>query len=142
MNRAPSFNKWLARTGWALVGILFFLWIGVEDRGLGAVLALSGLIAASTWMSVLVRWTGREGMSARGWLMRAGLAGLLAGALVGPVAALLISLKTSLHTHPVPDFQASDLALVFQGTILRAGAGAAFGIGLGALLLAWGRPEA
>ena len=57
------------------------------------------------------------------------LAGAAAGALVGPMAAVLILLKIGLHAHPVPEFSSADAAAVLARVPIWAAAGGLLGAG-------------
>jgi hypothetical protein len=110
-----------------MLGAAWFVWIGVEDRGLFAVLLLS---AASLSVLILAiqpkirTRLPRSGMARSATILSVGL---VAGLLVTPTAILLMAVKTSLHGHVPPDFNRADLLHVLGSTPAWA---------LGSLLLA------
>jgi len=101
------------RVAWLLTGLFWLAWLGYEDRGLTAVLLLAGCISSAVGLTIWGRWRADGAGRWPGWVRGAGL-GLLAGAGVAPLAALLILVKTSLHAHPIPDFAAADLGRVLS----------------------------
>ncbi len=56
---------------------------------------------------------------------------MLAGALLGPLASLLMLLKVGLHAHAVPDYALVDVLAMLAWTPVGAAVGTLFGIGLG-----------
>lgn len=54
----------------------------------------------------------------------------LAGALVGPLAGLLMLLKVGLHAHVVPDYDLADVLAMLAWTPWAAALGMLFGIGI------------
>lgn len=124
---------WLRRVirlAWGLSGLGCAAWFAYEDRGLTAVVLLAaglclaaGLTGRSRLQRTPMRRLGRRSAGA--------LAGLLAGAAVGPSAALLILIKTGLHAHPQPDFTAADLAAALSVWRAWTGAGLAAGWAIG-----------
>jgi hypothetical protein len=116
----------VVRIAWAIAGVAWFLWVGAEDAGPAGPVAVSALLAAAWGMSVVMGKEGEEeakNVAARRLL----LLGLAAGAAVGPLAALLMLLKVSIHAHPVPDFAPSDLRAAIGRTPLWAGVGLLLG---------------
>lgn len=115
------------RLAWLLAGLFWLAWLGYEDRGLTAVVLLAGCLGAALGLTAWARW----GEVSAGWrpaAVRGALLGALAGASVAPLAALLILVKTSLHTHPVPDFTAADLGRVLEVWPAWTGAGLLAGL--------------
>jgi hypothetical protein len=104
------------RLAWGASGLMWFLWLGVEDRGLAAVLLLASALAATFGLTALARAVGGKSRPRRVWLTASTAAGLLSGLAVAPLAALLILIKTALHQHPVPDFRPEDLVTVLRLT--------------------------
>lgn len=116
---------------WVLAGLAGLAWIGVEDRSLGPVIGLSWLICAAGLQSArLPAETATSGSRIRG-LPGWALAGAIAGALVGPVGAVLALVKVGLHAHPVADFTAQDLGSLLRTAPIWAVAGGLLGAGLG-----------
>jgi len=119
----------LNRLAWILTGLLGVAWIGLEDRGLAAVTLLAWMISISALLTARARRSRREPIprptGLRWWL----LAGAAAGALAGPLEALLILLKVGLHAHPVPDFATADVGAVLARIPIWTAAGALLGAG-------------
>jgi len=117
----------LSRLAWILTGLLGAAWIGFEDRGLAAVTPLAWMISISALLTARARRSRREPIlrpaDLRWWL----LAGAAAGALAGPIEALLILLKVGLHAHPVPDFATADVVAVLGRIPIWTAAGALLG---------------
>ena len=119
----------LSRGAWILTGLLALTWLGLEDRGLRAVTFLSWMTSLSGLLRMRARRGRRQpGMRPTGlrWWLPAGAA---AGALVGPIAVILILLKIGLHAHPVPDFSSADVAAVLAQLPIWTAAGAFLGAG-------------
>jgi hypothetical protein len=104
-------NGTLSRCAWALTGLLALAWLGFEDRGLAAVTLVAWMISLSSLMTARARRSSlaESGPSGMRWWI---LAGAAAGALVGPIVAALILLKTGLHAHPTPDFSTAQIISV------------------------------
>ncbi len=119
----------LSRSAWILTGLLAVAWIGFEDRGLAAVTLLAWMISISSLLTIRARRNRQEPIlppaGLRWWL----LAGAAAGALAGPIEAVLILLKVGLHAHPVPDFSTGDVVEVLARIPIWMAAGAVFGAG-------------
>jgi hypothetical protein len=64
------------------------------------------------------------------------LIGLAAGSAVGPLAALLMLIKTSIHSHPYLDFTPADLSAAIGRTPIWAGVGLLAGAGVALLAAA------
>jgi hypothetical protein len=112
----------MARIAWAVAGAVWFLWLGTEDVGPAAPVAVSAVLAAAWGLSVVLRRGGEEAARTSA-ARRLCLVGLAAGGAVGPLAALLMLIKISIHTHPVPDFTPADLRSAIGRTPLWAGVG-------------------
>ena len=115
------------RVAWFLTGLFWLAWLGIEDRGLTAVVLLAGCLGAASGLSAWQRWRADQAGRWSAWVRGAVLGGL-AGASVAPLAALLILVKTSLHAHPVPDFTAADLGRVLAVWPAWTGAGLLAGL--------------
>ncbi|MGH2627389.1 MAG: hypothetical protein ACRDHY_12145 [Anaerolineales bacterium] len=94
-------RSWDLRLAWAAAGIAGFLWLGIEDQGLAGVFAVAGLLCSAIGLTVLHK-RGRG----PAWAM---LIGLVLGSAVPLAAILLMFLKVSLHSHPVPEFTPDDV---------------------------------
>lgn len=127
------------RLAWFLSGLFWLAWLGYEDRGLTAVVLLAGCLGAALGLTGWARW----GEVQAGWrpaAVRGALLGVVAGASVAPLAALLILVKTSLHAHPVPDFTAADLGRVLSVWPAWTGAGMLAGLAGAGLAAERARP--
>ena len=115
------------RVAWGIVGLIWFLWIGYEDRGPTPILLLSGMIAFSIGLEIRTRWVGNKWSKTRNTFRWITL-GTMSGAIVGPIAVTLALLKTSLHQHAVADFSIDDLLALAERVPIWAVAGSLFGI--------------
>ncbi len=119
----------LSRGAWILTGLVGAVWAGLEDRGLAAVTLLAWMISVSALLTARARRSAREPVlrpaDLRWWLV----AGAAAGALAGPIGAVLILLKVGLHAHPVPDFSTADVVAVLSRIPIWAAAGGLLGAG-------------
>lgn len=121
---------------WIVTGLSLFLWVGVEDRSRGFVLGVALLIALSLALSLWYRIDHAAGAGGSKRLVIAAVLGAGAGFLWPLIAGLLILMKISLHTHPVPDFEVGDLRALLESVPWRAGIGTFIGLGLGVMSLA------
>jgi hypothetical protein len=117
---------WGRRIMWGIVGVLWFLWIGFEDRSLMPVLILAALISLAIGFEWAVRSWGRDWHLV--YLLSSSLKGLTIGGLAPLIAIVLVFLKTSLHQHETPDFSEQDLLLLLQRIPFWASAGFLFGL--------------
>jgi hypothetical protein len=127
----PERRRWTSLIAWAAAGAVWFLWLGSEDVGPRTPVAVSAVLAAAWGLSVALR---REGEEAARRLL---LVGLAAGAAVGPLAALLMLIKVSIHAHPVPEFTPTDLRAAIGRTPLWAGIGLLVGAAAALVQVAW-----
>jgi hypothetical protein len=127
---------WIVRGLWAVAGLAWFVWLGYEDVGLDVVLLLSGWISLAYVITLWQRWSDSAQLDQGQYLVRAGIAGLVGGATVPPLADILMLVKVSLHSHAVPDFTARDLGAVLGRTPVWALAGLAAGLALGLVHMA------
>lgn len=104
----PQFS-WSKKIAWAVAGLVWFFWIGYEDRGLVSVLIVSALIAVPVGIEAYVRWRVKLGTSFQQSALRGAFAGTLSGALVGIIGILIALMKVSLHQHVIPDFSSGDI---------------------------------
>lgn len=104
----PQFS-WSKKIAWAVAGLVWFFWIGYEDRGLVAVLIVSAVIAVPVGIEAYDRLRVKLGVSFRQSALRGALTGTLSGALVGIIAILISLMKVSLHQHVIPDFSIGDI---------------------------------
>jgi hypothetical protein len=127
MKGTGGLDRWL----WVLALPLSLVWLTLEESSRLGVMAL-----ALPWAILTARHAHRR------YIRRPDALGLLAatslgGALVAPLAVVLMSMKIALHVHPLPDFQADDAWAAIQWTPVGALAG--FLLGAGLLLLRAGR---
>jgi hypothetical protein len=118
--------RWVIRLAWGVSGLGCAAWFAYEDRGLTAVVLLAAGLCLASGLSAWARQR-RTSVPRLGRRSSGALAGLLAGAAVGPGAALLILIKTGLHAHPLPDFTAADLGAALSIWPAWTGAGLAAG---------------
>jgi hypothetical protein len=117
----PLWLRYLA----IVLGILFFIWLPIEDMHEGYVLTLAGGISAWLALRFLVSTRGDRDKFTLRWIA----VGLAAGMAVTPVTLLLMILKNGTHTHEVPDFTPYQMARVIELTPYFAGAGLLAGLG-------------
>jgi hypothetical protein len=102
---------WYRRIAWGIAGLLWFFWLGYEDRGLSPVLIVASAIALAIAVEQLFR---RE---ANGHSpIKASIAGAIIGGLVPAISVVLVLLKTSLHQHAIADFSENDIAILLRRT--------------------------
>ncbi len=119
------------RIAWGLAGLLWFFWIAYEDQGLVALSFVAAAIAFAAGLTVLNRWAAGEMLPRRRWLLHSGSVGLVAGAAIGPLTALLMLVKLGLHAHPDPDFGPEQFMMALSRTFYWAGLGTLIGLALG-----------
>jgi hypothetical protein len=103
---------------------LTLVWLTLEEKS-----RLGTMAMALPWAILTARHAHRR------YLRRPDPIGLLAattlgGALLGPLAVVLMSMKIALHAHPLPDFQAADAQAAVQWTPIGAGLGLMLGAGV------------
>lgn len=130
MIRIPDL-RWVVRFAWAFAAPVWFVWLAYEDRDLGTVMGLSAVICIAFALTAVARWRGGRLTDRRRWLLESMGFGLLTGALVAPVAVVLILVKISLHSHGTPDFSSADIGAVVNRTPIWALAGVLSGEALG-----------
>jgi hypothetical protein len=119
---------------WLVTGSAYVIWFGVEDRSLAPIVCLAALTCGAVGLTRFARIKHEpQTPRARGALVRAALTGVICGAGVGPVASLLILIKTGLHSHVVPDFDLPDVLQVLRVSPAWALAGGLIGLALGLL---------
>ena len=129
------FVKWLRRIIWIVTGVIWFFWLGYEDKGLVAIVALAVLVAFALGLEGLTRWAQKRPTRPTIWLLQSIIVGALAGAVVGPIAILLALVKISLHHHPTSDFELASIKILVGQSIPWMAAGALFGAAVGFLKL-------
>ena len=123
----------------AATAIVYFLflaaWFGIEDEspalpaafGAGGAALVVFQAAERSWSEGPI-----QGRSTR-WLARMAGSGLLVGGLAPALAAALMLVKISLHSHATPDFTLGEILGLLWRTPIWAGAGALAGLGAGFL---------
>jgi MFS family permease len=130
MFQPPDFTL-LRRLAWGLAGLLGFFWIAYEDQELTALSFVAAAIAFASGLTVLNRWVGSGKLPRRKWLLSTASVGLIAGAAVGPLTALLMLVKLGLHAHPDADFGLDQFVQALSRTPYWAGLGVLIGLALG-----------
>ena len=130
MIQPPDFTL-LRRLAWGLAGLLGFFWIAYEDQELTALSFVAAAIAFASGLTVLNRWVGGGKIPRRKWLLSTASVGLIAGAAVGPLSALLMLVKLGLHAHPDADFGPDQFVQALSRTLYWAGLGVLIGLVLG-----------
>lgn len=106
-------GRWLRRSILAISGIAWFIWLGVEDQSVYYVLALAVLAALDALFILPIGdWVSDDSGNTRPLLVV--LIGLAIGACVPVVAALLMLVKVSLHSHSQPDFSLEQVLAILQ----------------------------
>lgn len=108
-----------------LLGIIFLVWIPIEDIHEGFVLVLAGAFTA--WLAVLYLNRHRKAHTSF-WLRQAAI-GVIAGLFVTPISLMLMVFKIGIHGHEVPDFTPQQMARVIELTPVWASAGLLVGLG-------------
>ncbi len=138
MIRVPGMI-WASRGAWALAGLLWFLWVGYEDQGLVAVTIVGASLSLAIGITVAGRQLGGREMTERRWILSTAGLGLGCGALATLIAAVLVLVKTSLHTHPYQDFSTADIRLLLTATPVWAVGGLLLGLAAGLAIAGVGR---
>lgn len=107
--KGPPRAKWVVRGLWALVGLIAFLWIGQEGRGLGGVVLLAACLTTASWITFLASGALTPGASRGSRTLKLAWTAALAGGATAPVCVLLMLVKVSLHGHIGPDFTGADV---------------------------------
>jgi hypothetical protein len=124
---------WPVRVLWLGLGLMWFVWLGVEDRGVLVVLLLATAVSFTTALTGLDRWSSGKTVSEWQWWVRWLMQGLVSAMAIAPLAILMIAVKTSLHAHAIPDFSLTSVRRVL-GVWPAWGAGSFFvSLGIGAL---------
>jgi hypothetical protein len=114
---------WLKLSAFFL-GILFFLWLPIEDTDEKRALAFA--VALMGWF--FVRYLVRLSPAVRISLPKHILVGTLAGLGITPAALFLMAFKTGLHGHGIPDFSADQIFSVINRTYFWGSAGLLLGL--------------
>ena len=84
--------------------VVFFFWLGLEDRSLVVVTLLGAGLTVVFVAHGLLRRFGGAALSVRKSSLLLCAGGLLAGGLAPLATAVLMAVKVSLHSHAVPDY--------------------------------------
>lgn len=112
MYEPPAHSPLWLRNAAIGVGVVVLFWLPIEDTQINTVTLLALFIAAFGAAQVVYRRRTSKFHAARG----AALIGLLAGASTTPIALLLITLKTGIHSHGVPDFTLAQITTLILRT--------------------------
>ena len=112
------------RAVWAIAGLASFFWLGWEDPSPVVVILMASLLSVAWAITLINRGT----LAPRTGLMRWLLVGGLLGAAVGPLATVLMVLKTGLHGHSPPDFTIGDVLRTLRLIPAWAASGALLGL--------------
>ena len=105
---------WAVRSAWAFSGLLWFFWLGYEDRSLTSVMLVAVAIIVAASITIFYRYIRRRNMAGSPGFFWTTLLGLAAGLSVGPITVLLVAIKISLHDHLAPDFTVLDMVSVLS----------------------------
>lgn len=109
-------SEWWIRSAWLIAFVLWFIWIGLEDRSSVTVLIMSAAPILAVGITLYIRRVMRlPGPGARrfGTIL---LLGLVGGLLVTPTAVVLMAVKIALHNHALPEFTRGDVNRVLSST--------------------------
>lgn len=107
MNKAPLWLRWIGIS----IGALGFIWLPIEDQSLWFATLLSA--AVSAWLALRYIYNQTDSPS----LKKLSTIGVLSGALVTPMAVILIVFKSGLHSHGFLEFPLSKLVSYLINTI-------------------------
>ena len=130
--RFPVLSK-AVRLAWFATGLMWFVWLGVEDRGIVVILVLGTAISFSAALTGLDRWGSGRNLSQAQWWIRRIVFGLCTAMGIGPLALLLMTIKVSLHSHGMPDFDLADVEQLLQVWPVWGVSALCLGLGLGAI---------
>jgi hypothetical protein len=126
-SRAAAVTPLWLRYAAILVGILFLVWLPLEDTHEGWVISLSAAFCA--WWAA--RYLSMPNHSVYPLWLRYTAAGFIAGISITPLALLLMVFKNGVHGHEFPDFSPQQMAWVVEYTPVWASAGILIGLGAG-----------
>lgn len=111
----PS-SVWWIRIGWSLAGVLWFAWIGIEDPSTFTVQIMASALLLALTITGFQRVSTRMLQSGQRRFIAIILIGFVYGLLITPTTTVLMAVKTSLHSHVVPDFTRGDVIQVLYST--------------------------
>jgi uncharacterized membrane protein YjjP (DUF1212 family) len=122
--RLSRYRRWLRLAALALsIGIL--VWLPFEDNDERWVIFFALAIALLLSAAVLLRITSNRPLAWPVYLLVAGAA----GALVTPLALLLMAVKSGLHGHLAPDYTLAQVTSVIARTPVWLAGGLLIGLG-------------
>lgn len=110
-----------------ILGMLFFLWIPIEDTS--EIPALLFAMATSAWLATT--FLARVNKSFPSILLNYLLMGTLAGIAVTPLTLTFMAVKTGLHGHSAPDFTTQQMISIIRRTPIWLVGGFLIGLGSG-----------
>jgi hypothetical protein len=136
MNSVPEQNPTRRISLYRLTGLglgfALLVWLPFEDQSELWVLIFAAAIC--TWLAA--RFLRISPLNDRQLIVRHALVGLGAGLILGPVAMLLMAIKSGIHGHGTPDFSVAQLQSVLARTFYFALSGILIGSGIGVWRLA------
>lgn len=126
-----SMMQLVGRASWGIAGLLWFVWLGYEDRSVNSVFVLAAALALAGGIQLYRNLSTRLSSAAKSRLWLFIFSGGLAGLLVSVIAIMLMLVKISLHGHSPPDFSNADLLTALKATPAWFAAGIAIGLGAG-----------
>jgi hypothetical protein len=109
-------SEWWVRAAWMVAFVLWFIWVGLEDRSTSTVLIMSAAPLLAAWLTLYMRRVKRLPGPGAGRFAAILLLGLVAGLLVTPTAVVLMAVKIALHNHALPEFTRVDVTRVLSST--------------------------
>jgi hypothetical protein len=110
-----------------ILGILFLIWLPLEDTQTGLVIALAASFCA--WWAA--RYLSMPHQSTYPLWLRFTAAGFIAGLLTTPLSLMMMVFKNGIHGHEFPDFNPQQMASVVEFTPVWASTGILIGLGAG-----------
>ena len=129
--RQLKYRRWL-RLAAIMLGVGILAWLPFEESHENWVVFFAVAIAVLSAAAALLRWAGP---GPRLWLIYPLITGA-AGALVTPLALLLMAVKSGIHGHSAPDYTPAQVSSVLLRTPLWLVSGLLIGLGM-AVLRRW-----
>jgi hypothetical protein len=124
--RLSTSQRWL-RYYTLVLGAFLLVWLPFEDSNEQLATAFAAAISVGVAAHLAIRRKSFQPVSFRKYLLLGGLAGLI----VGPLAFLLMAIKTGLHGHAAPDFTSTQVIAVFLRMPAWGLGGLLIGLGIG-----------
>lgn len=125
-NISPAIPLWIRYLA-IILGMVFFLWIPLEDTS--EIPALLFAMATSAWLATA--FLTRVNKPFPSILLNYILAGTIAGVAVTPLTLIFMAVKTGLHGHSAPDFTAQQMISIIRRTPIWLVGGFLIGLGSG-----------